>query len=80
VSKSSDITLVFTDGGTVAHFIDSLASPNSVETEALCGRTPWPALWHGTGSQDEEERAQTLRLCSQCRAVQDHRRNGYVTR
>jgi hypothetical protein len=80
VSVTPDVTLVFTDGGTVAHYIDSLASPNDVETEALCGRTPWPALWHGTGTQDEEERALSLTLCASCRAVQVHRQNGYMTR
>lgn len=73
-----DVTRVFTEGGTRAHYIDFYQSPNDVDTEALCGRTCWPGLWHGTGSQEEEERAADLEICSQCQAVLIHRRNGYV--
>lgn len=75
-----DVTRVFTEGGTVAHYLDALKSPNAVDTEAFCGRTPWPGMWHGTGTQDEEEKANDLRVCSNCQAVFDHRRNGYLTR
>jgi hypothetical protein len=74
------VTRVFTEGGTVAHYIDLLQSPNSTSTEALCGRTAWPGMWHGTGSQDEEEKASDLRACSRCQAILDHRRNGFLTR
>lgn len=77
---NDNVTPVYTEGGTVVHYIDFLQSPNSVETEALCGRTPWPALWHGTGNQEEIERALTLRVCSQCATVKSHRQNGYVSR
>ncbi|GHF94584.1 hypothetical protein [Streptomyces hydrogenans] len=75
---NDDVTRVFTEGGTVAHYLDFFHSPNHVETEALCGRTAYPGLWHGTGSQEEEERAADLRICTPCRAVLIHRRNGYV--
>lgn len=75
-----DVTRVYTDGGTVVHFLDYLASPNDGYPEALCGRTPWPKAWHGTGSQDEIERAEILVVCSRCEAVLSHRRNGYVQR
>lgn len=76
----SDVTVVYTEGGTVAHYLDSLCSPNSPEHEALCGRTPWPELWFGTGNQEEEERAADLRMCPRCESVLTHRRNGYITR
>lgn len=69
------MTRVFTDGGTVAHLLDSLLSPNQPNS-ALCGRSPWPGLWHGTGTQDEEERAADLRLCSQCNSIAEHRAGG----
>lgn len=76
---NDEYTRVFTEGGTVAHFLDYYQSPNEVDAEALCGRTPFPGLWHGTGSQDEEERAADLTVCSRCQAVVTHRNNGYVT-
>lgn len=72
------VTRVYTEGGTVAHYIDFYQSPNDVDTEALCGRTSYPGLWHGTGTQEEEERAADLRVCSPCQAVLIHRRNGFV--
>lgn len=72
-----DITLVFIEGGTVAHVLDFLRSPNE-STEALCGRTPWPGLWFGTGTQDEEERAADLTVCTVCQAVLNHRQNVLV--
>lgn len=72
------VTRVYIEAGTVAHFIDG--SPNSTDTEALCGRTSWPGLWHGTGTQEELERAADLRVCSPCLAVLNHRRNGYLQR
>lgn len=70
---------VFTEGGTVAHLLDYLLSPNE-PVEALCGRSPWPGLWHGTGSQDEEERALDLRLCSSCDTVLKFRLGGVLNR
>lgn len=76
---NDDLTRVFTEGGTVAHFLDYNQSPNETEAYALCGRTCWPAMWHGTGSQEEEERAADMVVCSRCQAVVTHRRNGYVT-
>lgn len=63
---------VFTEGGTVAHLLDPLASPNSRD-DALCGRSPWPAYWHGTGSQEEYDKAMDLRLCAVCQSVRRHR-------
>lgn len=76
----TDATRVFTEGGTVVHILDVLRSPNDPGSTAICGRTPWPGLWHGTGSQEEIERALDLRVCSQCQAVLNHRQNGFVTR
>jgi len=73
-------TRVYIEGGTVVHFIDALQSPNEAGSVALCGRGPWPGLWHGTGSQEEEERAMDLRICSQCQAILDHRQNGHLSR
>lgn len=73
-----DHTRVYTPGGTVAHWLDALLSPNE-PTEAMCGRTPWPSQWHGTGSQEEIEKAMDLQQCSQCAAVLSHR-YGYRAR
>lgn len=62
------MTRVFTPGGSVAHELDDLLSPNQPNS-ALCGHSPqWPDLWHGTGTQDEEDRALEMRLCSRCDA------------
>lgn len=76
----SDYTRVFTDGGSYAHLLDYLSSPNSPESQSLCGRSPWPGFWHGTGSQDEEDRAYTLETCTPCRVIRDHRTGGYEIR
>ena len=72
-------TRVFTEGGTVAHLLDELLSPNQPNS-ALCGRSPWPGLWHGTGTQDEEERAADMRLCVGCAGVLAERRSGVRVR
>jgi hypothetical protein len=61
-------TRVYTESGTVVHALDDLHSPNQ-PTEALCGRTPWPGLWLGTGSQDEEDRALELSPCTRCLSI-----------
>lgn len=74
-----NFTLVFTEGGTVAHLLSPGRSPNT-HMEALCGRTPWPSLWHGTGTQDEEERALDLALCVRCQSVLNHRSMGIASR
>lgn len=74
-----DYTRVYTDGGTVAHLLDPLLSPNSPNS-ALCGRTPWLTLWMGTGTQDEHERAQDLKLCAPCQAIRRHRDGGELYR
>ena len=74
-----DYTRVYTNGGTVVHLLDELLSPNE-QNSALCGRTPWPDLWHGTGSQDEHERALDLRVCTPCKAIKDHRDGGVIIR
>jgi hypothetical protein len=73
-------TRVFTEGGTVAHILDFNRSPNDQGATALCGRTPWPGYWFGTGTQDEEERATDMRLCVACQSVLSHRMGGRVTR
>ena len=73
---TGDDVRVYTEGGTVAHFIDGLlSSPNDVEQEAFCGRTSWPGLWFGTGSQEEEDSAAKLRLCAKCQTIQNHRKS-----
>lgn len=75
----SDHTLVYTEAGTVAHYLDGLLSPNEPNS-ALCGRSPWPGLWLGTGSQEEHERALDLQLCAPCQAVERHRQGGVLIR
>jgi hypothetical protein len=70
---SRNYTRVYTDGGTVGHLLDELLSPNDGNSGALCGRSPWPGLWLGTGSQEEHERAADLTTCSSCDAVRKHR-------
>jgi hypothetical protein len=74
-----DYTRVYTDGGTVAHLLDPLLSPNQPNS-ALCGRTPWMDLWHGTGSQVEHERALDLKICAPCQSIQRHRDGGDLFR
>jgi hypothetical protein len=71
---------VYTEGGTVAHLLDDLQSPNDRSAEALCGRNPWPGYWFGSGTQDEEERAADLRICSACAGVYNHRESNYLSR
>lgn len=74
-----DYTRVYTEGGTVAHLLDGLLSPNQPNS-ALCGRSPaWPGLWLGTGTQDEAERALDLRTCEPCLAVWDRQNFREVT-
>ena len=70
---------VYTEAGTVAHLLDYLLSPNQPNS-ALCGRSPWPGLWHGTGSQQEEERAMDLRVCEDCIAARERRVNDRILR
>ena len=76
----NEYTRVFTPGGTVAHMIEPWDSPNKMGSEALCGRSAWPGLWHGTGTQDEEERALDLRMCSRCEAILKFRSGGVLER
>ncbi len=76
----ADYTRVFTPGGSVAHLLDSLLSPNQANS-ALCGRSPlWPDLWHGTGTQEEEERARDLATCSRCVVARNDRQGGVLHR
>lgn len=71
--REEDYTRVYTPAGANAHLLDPLLSPNQPNS-VLCGRMPsWPDLWHGTGTQDEEERALDLPVCRACRAVRKHR-------
>lgn len=64
-------TRVYTPGGITAHLLDELLSPNKLNA-VICGRMPmFPDLWHGTGSQDEEERAADLPLCRSCKDKRD---------
>ncbi len=76
----ADYTRVYTPGGVVAHLLDSLLSPNKPNS-ALCGRSPiWPDLWHGTGTQEEEERASFLDTCAGCAAAHVDRQGGVLHR
>ena len=75
----ADFTLVYTDGGASAHLLDALLSPNQPNS-AVCGRSPWPGLWLGTGSQDEHERALDLQVCKQCVSIRDARSEGALIR
>lgn len=75
-----DYTRVFVPAGATAHLLDPLCSPNSSGATSLCGRTAWPGYWHGTGSQDEEERGQDLRVCPSCAAIQRDRDGGVFER
>lgn len=77
---TTEYTRVYTEGGTVAHLLDFIRSPNNPSHEALCGRSPWPGYWFGTGSQGEEERAMDMRICVTCASVYNHREGGSVTR
>lgn len=77
VGVNDDLTLVYTPGGTRTHVLPPLGSPNLAGQDALCGRSAWPALWSGTGTQEEYERAREQPLCSSCRAVLIHR-EGHV--
>jgi hypothetical protein len=71
---------VYTPAGIVAHLIHDWDSPNKLGSEALCGRSAWPSLWHGSGTQDEEERAMDLRLCANCQQASIDYRNGLIER
>lgn len=59
------MTRVYMTGSAVAHLLPWSASAND-SGESLCGRSPWPGYWFGTGSQDEYEKANTLPLCMGC--------------
>jgi hypothetical protein len=56
---------VFTRSGVAAHLLKWNASPNSNDS-ALCGHSPWPNYWLGTGSQREHERVTELPTCKRC--------------
>lgn len=60
---------VYTRHGRVAHVVAW------GDTLARCGRT---ALWLGTGSWQEQEKAQALVLCADCLAVLDRTRSPMV--
>lgn len=57
---------VYTPGGRVAHYLNYGSSPNDTCAQAMCGRSTWPGLWHGTGSSAEREKARNLPLCRSC--------------
>lgn len=76
MSTVSEYTRVYTGAGTVGHALDTDQSPNEVEAEALCGRTAWPNLWLGTGSQEEHETAWELPPCTPCQAIIRYRNMG----
>jgi hypothetical protein len=61
-----DGTRVFLPRGRVAHILDPLKSPNDC-SEAECGlSSSWASPWHGTGTQDETDRALDLPTCKGC--------------
>lgn len=61
----TDRPRVFTPSGAAAHLLKWDSSPNSNDS-ALCGHSPWPGYWLGTGSQREHETAAALPLCKRC--------------
>lgn len=59
---------VYTTGGKRAHLLPWHGSPNS-NVSALCGHSPWPNCWSGTGNQVESEIVASLPLCRRCEAA-----------
>lgn len=57
---------VYFETGKIVHLLRD-GSPNDRAAQALCGRSPWPGYWYGTGTQDEEDNAKTLPICVSCR-------------
>lgn len=50
------------------HFLPVLASPNS-DDMALCGEEPEALMWHGTGNQEEIEKAAHMTVCRECKRI-----------
>jgi hypothetical protein len=50
------------------HFLPVLASPNS-DDMALCGTEPEALMWHGTGNQEEIDKASRMTVCRECKRV-----------
>jgi len=64
--KLSNYTRIYLPRGKVAHLRPNDGGRYVV---ARCGLTPpWydPHGWHGTGSQDEIDKAKDMRLCKRC--------------
>lgn len=57
---------VYTPGGRVAHWLNYGSSPNDTCAQAMCGRSTWPGLWHGTGSSAERDKARKMPTCQNC--------------
>lgn len=49
------------------HLLSKDQNPRSSTSEAVCGKTPWPDAWMGTGNWDEKESAYRRTLCRGCR-------------
>lgn len=54
-----------------SHLLSKDLNPRSSTSEAVCGKTPWPDAWMGTGSWDERESAIRRTLCRGCRRKAD---------
>lgn len=63
-----DYTRVYTGRARVAHLLDENRSPNSSHP-AVCGMSPFPYYWQGTGSWVESDLAARLPLCKTCHRV-----------
>lgn len=52
--------------GNTAHVLYTVSELQPYAS-ALCGRSPeWGSAWLGTGSQSEQDKAESLRLCRAC--------------
>lgn len=57
---------VYTLTGRRTHYLTGRSSPSDTASASLCGVSPWPMAWFGTGSQDEFEKAAAMPFCSKC--------------
>jgi hypothetical protein len=63
--KSRSWPLCYTRTGRVAHILEPYRSTNSSDP-ALCGVSPWPDCWRGSGTWRENERVNELPRCANC--------------
>jgi hypothetical protein len=60
--------LGYTRSGKKAHILEPYRSLNSSDS-ALCGVTPWPDCWRGSGSWYENERVSEMARCTTCTQI-----------